>query len=126
MSGVITIRRLAVALVMSVAAAAGRLDAQAAATAAEIAGPRVRTPFRAAADRSRSTSDFRAIGVPIESTSSRRPWWALPLAGAVAGTLIGLTIEDGCDEHDCTIAIPPPLLGAVYGGAIGFVIEIAL
>jgi len=57
---------------------------------------------------------------------SRRPGWLLPVAGAVAGGLIGLTMDNGCARNDCMISIPPPVLGVVYGGALGLLIEIIL
>lgn len=63
---------------------------------------------------------------PLNLTVKERPVWLFPVIGAAAGALIGLAIPDGCDDHDCTLSVPPPLLGAVYGGVIGLVIEFAL
>jgi hypothetical protein len=62
----------------------------------------------------------------LRVAANKRPVWLFSVVGAAAGALIGLAVPDGCDEHDCTLSIPPALLGAVYGGAIGLVIEIAL
>jgi hypothetical protein len=55
-----------------------------------------------------------------------RPVWQFPAIGAAAGAVIGLAVGGGCGDKDCTIDIPAPLLGAVYGGIIGLVAEIAL
>jgi hypothetical protein len=62
----------------------------------------------------------------LRVAARKRPVWLFPVVGAAAGALIGLAVPDGCDEHDCTFSIPPALLGAVYGGAIGLVVEVAL
>jgi hypothetical protein len=55
-----------------------------------------------------------------------RSVWLFPAIGAAAGALVGLAVGGDCGDKDCTISIPPPLLGAVYGGIIGLVVEIAL
>ncbi|WP_420127790.1 hypothetical protein [Longimicrobium sp.] len=55
-----------------------------------------------------------------------RPVWMFPAIGAAAGALIGLAVGGGCGDKDCTVDIPPSLLGAVYGGVIGLVVEIAI
>ena len=64
-------------------------------------------------------------GARFSAAAKERPVWLFPAIGAAAGALIGLAVGGGCGDKDCTISIPPPLLGAVYGGIIGLVAEIA-
>jgi hypothetical protein len=64
-------------------------------------------------------------GARFSVAAKERPVWMFPAIGAAAGAVIGLAVGGGCGDKDCTVDIPAPLLGAVYGGVIGLVAEIA-
>jgi hypothetical protein len=64
-------------------------------------------------------------GVAVEGIAGPgRPWYVLPAVGAGIGLLAGLLVDDNCGQKDATVCFPAPLLGVMYGTALGVVAEI--
>ena len=129
-----TFKQSALALATCLLAASGGLRAQDVAPYRTVSTESIRTSLPPLAS-ALATRDTARSGGPADrpvlfgleqAAQRRREWWVLPLAGAVAGGLIGLTIDDRCPENDCMISIPPAVTFAVYGGALGLLLEIAL
>jgi hypothetical protein len=57
------------------------------------------------------------------SIVSHRPWWRIPLYGAVLGLGVGLLAPNCSEGGDHTVCIPPEAIGVVLGGAMGLVVE---
>ncbi|HEY0023369.1 MAG TPA: hypothetical protein VGB24_10680 [Longimicrobium sp.] len=60
----------------------------------------------------------------LTTAGEGRPGWALPVAGAVIGGLLGALSQQDC--HECMVSIPAPLTGALYGLTAGILIELIL
>lgn len=117
---------LALPLLLALAAAPARVDAQQAPAAALTLAPAARVvDARLFAPRAEAAAPALLLRAEPASAARERPWWRFPLIGAAAGALIGLAIDDGCGNQDCIFSIPPTLLGAAYGSLIGAAVELA-
>jgi hypothetical protein len=70
--------------------------------------------------------------VPLMRETRKRPWWLLPLAGAVGGALVGQYLnpadfgEGPCEPPHCETRYPPALVGAAAGALAGGFVELVL